>query len=386
MPDVRDRTTDTAPALAAETRKATWFELYFDLAFVVAVAALTGRHVSDYTIGGAAEFALHFLVIWSLWVSHTFWASRYDEDRIDQHIFGFTKILAILAIAFGSTAHDPNGIFFASGVGAFKLLLALAYLRDSIRRRDGAAARTSVLLLSLQGIAWFATLLLPEAARLPAWTLLLAIELLSPLLLARQEDQRLPHPEHMPERFGLFTIILLGEAVASALHALTHAETLTRQTLIVSLSGASLSFLFWVGYFHRARSAAARRTDHLWTVRSVRLWVYAHLPLYLGIAGFSTGTVALAGHGHASVEVAVLQAVAVALAMTGLNCVGLASPNNLFAIDTAWRHFLVAASTAASALLILISSISVFMVSLVFLALAQLLLALWTGWQMKPVR
>lgn len=50
------------PVLAhAEGRKATWFELFFDLVFVTAVASLAGRLSQHYDWPGAAGFAFLFL-------------------------------------------------------------------------------------------------------------------------------------------------------------------------------------------------------------------------------------------------------------------------------------------------------------------------------------
>ena len=45
-------------------RKATWFELFFDLVFVVAVAALAGALSHHYDWKGFAEFGFVFLVLW----------------------------------------------------------------------------------------------------------------------------------------------------------------------------------------------------------------------------------------------------------------------------------------------------------------------------------
>ena len=62
-------------------RKATWFELFFDLVFVVAVAQLAGAYAHHYDPGGAAVFALAFLAMWWCWLGHTFHATRFDQER-----------------------------------------------------------------------------------------------------------------------------------------------------------------------------------------------------------------------------------------------------------------------------------------------------------------
>jgi len=247
--------------------------------------------------------------------------------------------------------------------------------------RDQSGLRSVIVsgVLILQGAAWVASVLAPNDYRLAIWSALLLIDFATPYFFTRNGPQALPHPEHMPERFGLFTIILLGEAVASALHGLTHAEQITVHALIVSISGGSLSFFFWVGYFHRAKSAAARKAKQVWTARTVRQWVYAHMPFYLGIAGFSAGVVAIASHAHVGGGTAWLQAGAVAATMIGLTLVGLASPNNLFNVGLVWPHLLLAAMTIPAALLAEAVGAAFFMMTLVALTGMQLGIALWTA-------
>lgn len=53
-------------------RKATWFELFFDLVFVVAVAQLSGAYAHHFDWTGAAGSALLLLAMWWCWLGHTF--------------------------------------------------------------------------------------------------------------------------------------------------------------------------------------------------------------------------------------------------------------------------------------------------------------------------
>ena len=75
-------------------------------------------------------------------------------------------------------------------------------------------------------------------------------------------------PRRLPERFGLFTIILLGEGMASVVHELDHGEQLHASGVVSALIGALLSFGLWLVYFdrvkghgehHVADAAASRR-------------------------------------------------------------------------------------------------------------------------------
>lgn len=115
----------TQPILIPEDgRKATWFELFFELVFVVAVASLARRLSYHYDWHGAMEFGFLFLVLWWLWLGRTFRSSRFDKDRPDQWAMGFVQMLAVVFI--GCRAGDAFGDrawAFAGGVVVFKLFL-----------------------------------------------------------------------------------------------------------------------------------------------------------------------------------------------------------------------------------------------------------------------
>jgi low temperature requirement protein LtrA len=328
-------------------RKATWFELFFDLVFVVAVAALAGALSHHYDWKGFAEFTFLFLVLWWLWLGHTFHASRFDKDRPDQWAVGFAQVLAVVFIAYGaSDAFGTRAWAFAGGVAAFKAFLMLEYLREI--RRPGLSRLCTIYgaIYAVQAALWAGSIWAEPSLRLALWFLALALDIVTPFLVARETHRAPPHPEHLPERFGLFTIILLGETAAAAVHALDHVSELHGDTLAVALLGAGLGFLYWVGYFHRARGNAERHIRDEAAGRNLRLWAYGHIPLYLGIAGLGAGTVYLAIHTHLDGAAPWVFALGAALSMAGVTLVSLATSGRSLAMG--WPYFLIAAIAVAT--------------------------------------
>lgn len=326
-------------------RKATWFELFFDLVFVVAVAALAGALSQHYDWKGFAEFGFLFLVLWWLWLGHTFHASRFDKDRPDQWALGFAQILTVVFIAYGaSDAFGARAWAFAGGVAAVKAFLMLGYLREI--RRPGLSRLCTIYgaIYAVQAVLWAGSIWADPSLRLALWALALALDIVTPFLVARETHRAPPHPEHLPERFGLFTIILLGETAAAAVHALDHGSELHGDTLIVALLGASLGFLYWVGYFQRARGNAERHVSDAAAGRNLRLWVYGHIPLYLGIAGLGAGTVYLAHHTHLEGVAPWVFSVGAALSMVGVTLVWLATFRR--PLTSAWPYVLIASVAA----------------------------------------
>lgn len=317
----RRSTHAATPALPvhAEGRKATWFELFFDLVFVVAVAQLAGVYAHHYDVAGAVLFALSFLAMWWCWLGHTFHATRFDAERPGQRLIGFLQAGATVLIGYGVAAPlGERAWAFGGGIAAFKLLLALAYLNE--RRWAGAAGliRVYASLYALQALLWVAGAALADAARWVCWAIALGLDLASPWLVARHTAAVPPHPEHLPERFGLFTIILLGEGMAAVVHALDHGEHLHASSVIAAVVGALLSFGLWLAYFERVKGQRERHFADAGAGRRMRLWAYAHVPLYMGIASLAAGTVALAAPGALTAASAAIFLCGLMLALLGL--------------------------------------------------------------------
>ena len=180
-------------------RKATWFELFFDLVFVVAVAQLSGAFSHHYDGAGAAVFAFGFLAMWWCWLGHTFFATRFDEDTPGQRRLGLAQILAVVWIAYGATdLSGQRAWVFASGIAAFKLLLALAY--GFCWRWSGARSliRSYVSIYIVQTILWASSVFMTSELRWTFWATAFALYLVSPWLVARHTEKVRPHAEHLP--------------------------------------------------------------------------------------------------------------------------------------------------------------------------------------------
>lgn len=320
------RTPDLPPHVHG--RKATWFELFFDLVFVVAVAQLSGAYAHHFDWAGAAGSVLLLMAMWWCWLGHTFHATRFDEQRPDQRLLGLAQILAVIVIGYGvSDAFGARGAAFVIGLATFKALLAVAYLRERRWRGAPGLIRAYASLYLLQGVLWAASAALTPPLRVALWALALALDLASPWWVARYTATVRPHPEHLPERFGLFTIILLGEGVASVVHALDHGPVLHLHAVAAALGGVALTFLTWLGYFEVTRAHGEREVDDAAAGRDLRLWAYGHVPIYIGVFSLAAGTVAMAGEAAWTPLQVLLYIAGVALIPLGLALLRAASPS-----------------------------------------------------------
>ena len=97
-----------------------------------------------------------------------------------------------------------------------RLALVGQWLRVASRTRRGdRTALRYALGITVVQVGWLLRLLLPESWFAPAFIVLVAAELAVPVWA--EAAGRTPwHPHHIVERYGLFTIIVLGESVLGA--------------------------------------------------------------------------------------------------------------------------------------------------------------------------
>ena len=115
-----------------EERHATWFELYFDLVFVVAVGELAAALARDPSAADFARFAGLFVVVSWAWAGFTFYANRFDTDDLIYRMAKSGAMLAIAAIAINvhlvMRGHGGT-VGFALGYVVVRSLLVSLYFR-----------------------------------------------------------------------------------------------------------------------------------------------------------------------------------------------------------------------------------------------------------------
>jgi len=201
----------------AEDRSATWLELFYDLVFVVAVAALGHRLLVDHSLQGVVVFAALFVPLWWSWASYTFYADRYDTDDLGQRLLAVAQMVAIALMAASMSGGETDSTTaFAVWYLSARTVLLLMYLRayrhvEATRNLVGGYLRG----FTLGAIPWALSIWVPEPWRYVLWGLGLAIDFATPWILRRAQANAPLSPSHLPERFGLFTILVLGESIAA---------------------------------------------------------------------------------------------------------------------------------------------------------------------------
>lgn len=273
-------------------RTATPLELFFDLVFVVAIALAAGRLHHAIAEGHAAQgllsYGMVFFAIWWAWMNFTWFASAYDNDDVAYRLVVFVQITGSLILAAGVPrafdAHDFSIVTF--GYVVMRIALVGQWLRAA--RSDPArrpCAHRYAVGVSVCQAGWVGLLFASPEWALRGFPAVAAAELLVPVW-AERACATTWHPAHIAERYGLFTIIVLGESVLAASVAIQSAvQAGDGWSRLVTIMGGGLLIVFsmWWLYFDYPAH------DLLTSLPRAFAWGYGHLAIFAAAAAVGAG-------------------------------------------------------------------------------------------------
>jgi low temperature requirement protein LtrA len=276
-------------------RHASYLELFFDLVFVVAIAQLAHELVVDHSLGGFATFAALYLPVFIAWQGFSIYADRFDTGDIVFRTAMLAGMLAILALAV-QVPDVVNGqsTGFAVAYIVLRSLMIALYGRSYVHV---PAARPLVLRYmcgySLGVSLWVISLALPSPGRYVLWGVGLAWEYSLPTLF-RGLFARIPvHASHVPERFALFTIIVLGESVVAVALGTGGSRWETASAVTAALAFLAAAAIWWI-YFGSGGELEMRRS-----AGPVLVFTHAHIPLLAALTAVSAGITLAIEHAKA---------------------------------------------------------------------------------------
>jgi low temperature requirement protein LtrA len=303
-------------------RASTPLELLFDLCFVVAIsmAAIELHHgIGEGHLGPfVLRYVLVFFAIWWGWVNFTWFASAYDTDDVAYRLLTLLQIAGVLVFAVGIPAGMGHFDFTVMVLGYVVMRVALIGQWLRAAREDPAGRPAAVRYAAGVGIVqlgWLGWLALPTAVAYPVFVVLAAAELVVPLWAEYRGTETSWHPEHIAERYGLFTIIVLGEAILGITESLQGALAgggLSGTVAMLAIGGLLIVFGLWWAYFKAPAAEGLRGA-----LRTTASWAYAHYVVYAGIAALGAGfevAVDVATHHSEATPVTAAASIAVPLA------------------------------------------------------------------------
>ena len=266
----------------------TWLENFYDLIVAIIVYQLSRDLNQDVSVFGFLSFVALFIpVVWS-WVGVTFYSTRFETDDLAHRLLMLLQITAAVFMAVSvPDGLGKNSSWFALSYAIMRTILVVEYLRT---RRFVPAARQLTTRYSIgfsiaAGI-WFASIFVPPPIRLIFWILGLGVDMSTPLLFARQLSvQFAPHVHHLPERFGSFTIIVLGISILGVVNGIAP-HNWTMPSIVSAGLGLGIAFSLWWIYFDTVDGSEIRALRENKQIGIYVTWLYIHFPLIIGFTAF----------------------------------------------------------------------------------------------------
>ncbi|MEP7077364.1 MAG: low temperature requirement protein A, partial [Acidobacteriota bacterium] len=268
-------------------RHASWLELFFDLVFVLAVSrvAMILAQSSDWY--SFAKYAALFIPLWWTWIGYTFYADRFETEETSYRLLMFAAMLGVAALSLSlGGAFTPTGdVAFAVCWSLVLLILAGLYVRAAFYiplARSYALQFTYGLVLTAATL--LGSLLIAPPYRYYIWAAALFLDLGIPFFNRRVTNSIPVDLLHIPERLGLFTIIVLGEAVLATATGLATVQWNLTTILTATLGFAMAACIWWINFEFVEDSPVRSRS-----LKTRFIYLYGHFFIVTSIVTFGIG-------------------------------------------------------------------------------------------------
>lgn len=274
-----------------DNRSVTFLELFYDLVYVVLIAQLAHSLAEGVTLSGVLGFAFLFIIVWWAWFNGASYHDAHGNNDIRTRVFTFLQMFSVAAMAvFAHNALGEGSVGFALSYAAFQLILTYLWWRTGVHDPDHRPlSGPYALAFLLTTLLFVVSVFIPGNLRFILWGVAILISLLLPFNMFRtvdrnpaiqeQIDRILQVSPSMVERFGLLTIIVLGEVVIGTVNALADQHDLTWMVGFTGVLGMLVAIGLWWIYFDFVSHRKPRPTR-----LNVSQWFYLHLPMTAGIA------------------------------------------------------------------------------------------------------
>nr|WP_319399226.1 low temperature requirement protein A [uncultured Carboxylicivirga sp.] len=281
-----------------EDRKVSFLELFYDLIYVAIIAQLSHKLAVDISWTSFGEFVFLFLVVWWGWYNGAIYHDLHGNNDIKTRVVTFLQMFAVTAMAiFIHNAFTEGAIGFTISYCVFLLIITVLWYRTGYHDPDhkplsnpyafSYLISTAIMLGSLfvappiQFYMWYASFIIIVIQPF----LLYSIGINKPEIQA-QVDKSIGLSPSIIERFGLITIIVLGEVVVGVVNGLISNGNLSFVSGLVAFLSMSIGVGIWWVYFDYI-SNQKPKSIHLVEY----IWGYLHMPLTIGITTIGAATI-----------------------------------------------------------------------------------------------
>jgi len=292
----------TITRICRAERRTTWLELFFDLVFAAAVYQLGLALYNNLTPVGLLKFLALFLPTWWCWCGAINFNSRFELNEGLNRSLTFLEIVLVsgMTLCIGH-AYGATFTGYTLAYMAIRLLLVAKY---ALAGRHYPSLKPMAQRLThgfVVGVAiWSLSLLMPANfgwLRYSFWLLGVGWDLAIIFKSTALMRNSLPNFTHLPERFGLFTLIVLGEAVSTVISNVTQSMPTSSQippiTLLLTLTsgilGLIIAFGLWWLYFDEIHLSGLLEEEKCLNMSALNTWIFSHGVLAMSLAALSVG-------------------------------------------------------------------------------------------------
>ena len=271
-------------------RKVGWLELFYDLIYVATIIQLgdaLSHGISDgHGVIACVGFAGLFVPLWFSWTAFTFYSNRFiiDDSLHRGIVFAQMFCIAGLAVMVGRV-FEGDVLVFGICYALVRYAMALLYWRAYRHVEEARGMTGHYLAGTLVGATiWLVGAFVPAPWTFLIWIVAQLVDFgISLAPRARALESRFP-PDvlHASERYGLLTIIVLGESfvkvLSSVAEKVAEAGELKLELAVISPIALLVTFSLWWIYFDDVAGSRIKRK-----ASAPFIWVFAHLPMTIGI-------------------------------------------------------------------------------------------------------
>ena len=274
-----------------EERRVTFLELFYDLVYVVIIAQLAHSLSTHISIPGFLKYTFLFLMVWWAWFNGVTYHDSHGNNDIKTRIMTFLQMIAVGGMAvFAHHAMDSSSVGFAISYGSFLLIITYLWWRTGIHDKDHRPLSNPYSFTYFTAsLLMLGSVFVEAPLRFYIWGFSLFLVMFMPLvlmLLARkkpamqiQVERSVTVSNSLVERFGLLTIIVLGEVIVGVVQGVSGVHHFTIQIGVTGVLGMLLAIGIWWVYFDFISSHQPKKG-----LIYEGGWIYLHLPLTISIA------------------------------------------------------------------------------------------------------
>ena len=320
-----------------EERRITFLELFYDLVYVVIIAELSHTLAGNISLAGIGTFVFLFIIVWWAWFNGAMYHNLHGNNDIRTRVFTFLQMMTVASMAvFVHSAMGEGSVGFALAYASFHLILTWLWWRTGVYDpHHRPLSQPYALTFLITSVLFIVSIFIPAPWRFALWVLALLIDLALLILLWTNRNAGIQEQlnrvvlisSSAVERFGLFTIIVLGEVIVGVVSGVAEHPSLSWLVGRTAFLGMIIAIGLWWIYFDfvSGRPPIPRTMEQM-------SWIYLHLPVAMGITIVGAGILNVVEHSGESlpdeVRWLLVGAIATVLVSIALIMKGLKLPEN----------------------------------------------------------